>query len=300
LDEYEGVSATSDGTPIAIYRTASGDGIFMDNDGDEYGVDLANIGCIPMVAFDQDTAHRASELGHFVRFSRPFTCQWNDEGGFICFGDLVIKTDPLSHASSPFPLPASQMDSGVSGVEMYLMEGSDVQRLDTAAHIKLRTEPGMCIAELILRDEDDADGDSRLVMHEIAHYVSEYELYMYADLDDDDQRHLISILHLVFHSALPQFSEYFRGYYATPDNQIHERNLEEGLTRIDLNQLLDGIDWDKICDLCRRHCSIDVICRIFAAATGLNYATERNKYPVEKWDGHPAWPMVDRNYVASE
>lgn len=119
LDGTEGAHATKEGHPFAIYRTAYGDGIFEDSEGDEYGVDAANIGCIPLAAIDHE-----SDLGHLVRFFGPFACQWIEDGGFICFGDLAIKTDSLSAAVNPAPLSIHQLQALANGKE-WLTRSSD-------------------------------------------------------------------------------------------------------------------------------------------------------------------------------
>jgi hypothetical protein len=119
LDSLEGIHSSKDGHPFAIYWTTDGDGIFEDNEGDEYGVDVANIGCIPIAAIDHE-----SDLGHLVRFFEPFACQWIEDGGFICFGDLAIKTDSLSETASPAPLSIHQLQALANG-KRWLARNSD-------------------------------------------------------------------------------------------------------------------------------------------------------------------------------
>lgn len=387
LDSLEGTNSSKDGHPFAIYRTTDGDGIFEDNEGDEYGVDVANIGCIPIAAIDHE-----SDLGHLVRFFGPFACQWIEDGGFICFGDLAIKTDSLSETASPAPLSIHQLQALANG-KRWLARNSDealaslqpmadlgddvgsnhifqdiqakksnilakelspeeaVQQLlqehgieacvdafieiisvsadDThllaqdwaisrseeaqsrsdapnPTHMKLRPE-GLGLEDLILLDEEEADADSQLVMREIAYYISYIDsectcpLFLYEKYDEEERECQIHMLHSVFHSNLAEFKEFFRGYYATPDNQHHERNLEEGLTNTELYHFLESLDWEKIYELCRRHCGTEIVASHFKALTGFDYATERAKYPVEKWDGTPMW-ATDENgrYIASE
>lgn len=144
LCKLEGVHRTQEGQSFAIYCTAHVDGILDDNDGDDYGSDAANIGCIPFDAIDQ-----VSDLGHLVRFHSPFVCRWIEEGGFICFGDLTIKTDSLSNAEYPYPDTTSFLkeSSGVNGFE----NASDEPTCANAAHIKL--DP-YGLLDLILRNED--------------------------------------------------------------------------------------------------------------------------------------------------
>lgn len=157
----------------------------------------------------------------------------------------------------------------------------------------------MKLSELILLNEDDLDEDSRLVMWEIANYVYD-ELEEYGESDEEDRAHLIWMLHLIFHSGLSEFTEYFRGYYATPDNQLHQLNIDEGNTSKELYEFLDDIDWPLIYEACRRESDIESISKIFRNETGFEYSEERARYPVKQWDGSPRWKMVDGKYIASE
>lgn len=389
FDGIEGAHVTKEGHPFAIYRTVYGDGIFEDVEGDEYGVDAANIGCIPLAAVDHE-----SDFGHLVRFFGPFACQWIEDGGFICFGDLAIKTDSLSETVHPAPLRIRQLQALANGKE-WLTRNSDgvlgslppmaglgdnmeskhifqgiqckkasvlakelsaedaVQQIvqehgieacadafveiiskfadadgsttldqematsrlgeahtasddPNATYMKLRPE-GLGLEDLILLDEDEADADTQLVMREIAGYISYVgpgytcPLCLYGEYDDDERQFQILMLHRVFHSSLAEFKEYFRGYYSTPDNQHHEHNLEQSLTSKELYRFLEGLDWEKILELCRRHCNSEVVASHFKGLTGFDYASEREKYPIEKWDAIPRWPMNENGrYIPSE
>lgn len=157
----------------------------------------------------------------------------------------------------------------------------------------------MKLSELILLNEDDLDEDSRLVMWEIANYVYD-ELEGYSESNEEDRAHLIWMFHLIFHSSLAEFTEYFRGYYATPDNQLHQQNIEAGNTSKELYQFLDGLDWSMIYEACRRESDIESISKIFKNETGFEYSVERARYPVKQWDGSPRWTMLDGKYIASE
>lgn len=130
IDELEGVNLTKDGYPFAVYHTMYGDGVFDDSDGDAYAVDVANIGCIPIDAIEE-----LSDLGHIVRFHIPFVCCWIAEGGFICFGDLAIKTDPLSDAEFPGALEQQQISSGRYSFEFE--SESDVSPCFRRTYIKI-------------------------------------------------------------------------------------------------------------------------------------------------------------------
>jgi hypothetical protein len=273
LARLEGVHATKDGHPLAIYDTG-GDGYFDDNDGDDYGSDSSNIGCIPIHAID-----KVSDLGHFVRFHSPFTCRWIEEGGFICLGDLAIKTDSLSEAEYPnLTYPLHEQSDGTN-----FENAAEKTTCNTSAHIKLDPYDLMdlILRDLILRDEAEVDSDTQLVMHEIADLLAcGANLHGYADSDDEEKESRILMFNLIFHSGLDDFTDYVRGYYGAPDKKIHATNQEEARTKTELYALLEKLDWPKILELCRRHSDVDSIARFFKVWTGCDYAEERAKYPV--------------------
>lgn len=157
----------------------------------------------------------------------------------------------------------------------------------------------MELSELILASQFNLDEESMLVMNEIAGYVYD-ELEEYADSSSEERAHLIWMLHLLFHSSFPEFVEYFRGYYATPDNNFHQMNIESGLTSVELYEFLEKVDWLGIYEACRSGADIETVANLFISRTGFDYLEERQRYPVEKWDGSPRWRMVDGRYVASE
>jgi hypothetical protein len=166
-------------------------------------------------------------------------------------------------------------------------------------HMKLRPE-GLGLEDLILLDKEEADADSQLIMREIACYISYIDdectlpLFLYEKYDEKERNMQIYMLHNVFHSNLAEFKEFFRGYYAIPDHQHHDTNPEKGLTNTELYHFLESLDWEKIYELCRRHCGTEVVASYFKALTDFDYATERAKYPVKKWDGTPIW-YTDEN-----
>lgn len=294
LHSLEGVHTTKEGHSFAIYATEQGDGIFEDNDGDDYGSDAANLGCIPIDAID-----KVSDLGHLVRFHSPFVCRWIEEGGFICFGDLAIKTDSLSDAEYPDATTLLQEQSDETNFE----QAAEQPTCTASAHIKIDPYDllDLILRDLILRDEAEADSDTQLVMHEIADLlVCGSDLLCYAGSTEEDKKHQIWVFHLVFHSGLEEFTEYFRGYYGTPDNKTHALNLEAGRTKAELHAFLEKLDWPIILELCRRHADLNSIARVFKVWTGFDYAAERKRYPVKAWDGTPRWPMEDGKYLPSE
>jgi hypothetical protein len=297
LYKLEGVHRTQEGESFAIYVTEQGDGIFEDNDGDDYGSDAGNLGCIPIDAIDQ-----VADLGHLVRFHSPFVCRWIEEGGFICFGDLAIKTDSLSEAEYPDATILLQEQSDETNFE----HAAEQPTCTASAHIKIDPYDLMdlILRDLILRDEAEADSDAQLVMHEIADLLAcGGRLFGYADYDDELKESLIRIFNLMFHSGLDEFTDFFRGYlvfHSGLEDKIHDRNLEEARTKTELYAFLEKLDWSRIFELCRRHCDVDSVARLFQAWTGFAYAAERERYPVEAWDGTPRWPMENGKYLPSE
>jgi len=273
LDSVQGVYLTSQGKQLAIFQTTYGDGVYDDNEGDEYGIDTGRIGCIPIDLMDFE-----SDLGHYILFKDAFECRWIEEGGFACFGDLSIKTDILGDDDLPAACDIP------------------LQR-----HIKLSL--GTELADLILSCQSELGTDSQLVMHEIAYFIENDELgdlANYADLESEERQVLFDMFHIVFHSKLPEFTDYFRGYYASPDNQIHVENMENGLTKTELYELLENLNWPQLLELCRRYSDLDTIAILFKLKTGLDYYSERSKNQVKEWDGAPCWEIVDGKYVGSE
>ena len=296
LSKLEGVHRNQEGQSFAIYYTAHGDGIFDDNDGDDYGSDAANIGCIPIDAIDQ-----VSDLGHLVRFHSPFVCRWIEKGGFICFGDLAIKTDSLSDAEYPDATNLLQKQSDGTN-----FENAAEQPTCTAPHIKLDPYDllDLILRDLILRAEAEADSDTQLAMHEIADLLAYGgNLFGYADYDGELKKSRIWIFNLVFHSCLDEFTDFFRNYLVFNsglEDKIYDRNLEEGRNKTELYAFLEKLDWPIIFELCRRHSDVDSVARLFQAWTGFDYAAERERYPVKAWDGKPRWPMENGKYLPNE
>ncbi len=272
LYSLEGV-ATNEGKKLAIFPTAHGDGIYCDQDGDEYGVDTGRIGCIPIESIDQE-----SDMGLIVLFKEDFNCRWIAEGGFACFGDLAIRTDTLNQEI--LSCPTCQLP-----------------------RCYLKLEQGTELAQLILSCQDEVDSDTRLVMREIAHFI-EYDelgdLSNYSTLDCEERKSLFDMYDVVLHSQLDEFKDYFSGYYATPDNAIHDENVESGLTETELYDLLDRLDWLKIFELSRRYCDHGAAAALFKLRTGFDYYSEKEKYPSTRWDGTPCWNIVDGRYVRSD
>lgn len=85
-----------DGTPFASYNTMWGDGLYEDENGNEYGVDAGLIGCVPVDAIAEEE-RKNLDLGNIFEFTQPFhTSGTNRKArkGVITFGDVRIDTDP--------------------------------------------------------------------------------------------------------------------------------------------------------------------------------------------------------------
>jgi hypothetical protein len=157
------------------------------------------------------------------------------------------------------------------------------------------------IEDLLLRDLEQVTNDCNgVMMTVIANYVSEEEIADYAEADDEDKAFILEQLHRVVHSSPEEFQDYFRGYYGTPDNSFHAVFVEEGTLIMSQDEFFAQLDWNEILTLCRRHCNSGIIAARFSALTGEDYSREREKFPVQPWDGQPQWAMENGQYVASE
>ena len=157
--------------------------------------------------------------------------------------------------------------------------------------------------ELMLADRDEADWNEQLVMMVIADYIQDgpdEELSDYDELDEEDRAHIIWQFNIWLHSGIEEFTEYFKGYYSTPDNGFHDEYIDDGSTGLELYEFLDTLDWSRIYNICRRYYDEQTISTRFFDVTGYDYIEERAKYPVEAWDGTPRWKTVNGLYVASE
>jgi hypothetical protein len=67
----DGVHTLPDGRRIAKFSTLHGDGIYDDDQGNEYGVDSGSLGCILAADIRDSSAH--TELGVFVTAADAFT-----------------------------------------------------------------------------------------------------------------------------------------------------------------------------------------------------------------------------------
>lgn len=157
------------------------------------------------------------------------------------------------------------------------------------------------LEELMLRDVNQASNDCNSIMiRVIASYLPDEEIAEYADADDEDKQSILDQLDLLLHCPLGQFQDYFRGYYGTPDNNFHGELTEEGVLTMKQDEFFAQLNWQEILTLCRRHCDPEVIASRFRTLTGADYSSERERFPVQSWDGKPQWEMIDGQYVASE
>ncbi|WP_032526633.1 tetratricopeptide repeat protein [Prochlorococcus marinus] len=115
---------SKNGMPFAFFETALGDGVFEDQKSNQYLVDSGQIACIPM----EKVPEELDELGHIFHITNPFVCQYIDNGGFICFGEIVIKTDINNECSFPEPLKIEEL--GALNYGKYLYE-NDCGKADT-------------------------------------------------------------------------------------------------------------------------------------------------------------------------
>ena len=82
VTEFEGV-------PMYTGNTKYGDGYYLDNYGNGYGVDAGLIGAVPMELCKQ-SKKEMDRLGRVVVFKKDFRARSQD--GIFYFGDIVIDT----------------------------------------------------------------------------------------------------------------------------------------------------------------------------------------------------------------
>ncbi len=83
----EGI-VTHQGITFAYFGTAYGDGRYLDQFGNEYGVDAGMIGCIPV---DSVIDKEGLGLGTVHEFKGSFIAEYDN--GIIWFGNVEIPTD---------------------------------------------------------------------------------------------------------------------------------------------------------------------------------------------------------------
>jgi hypothetical protein len=91
------------GALCAVSPTATGDGVYADQDGHRYGVDSGMLACLPLAMLDAVALvtlpmHDKSEgqvcCGRLVTFALPSPCSPCDAAGVIRFGHIAIQTGP--------------------------------------------------------------------------------------------------------------------------------------------------------------------------------------------------------------
>jgi hypothetical protein len=86
----EGAFTMADGTQFITFGTAYGDGLYYDQEGNEYPVDAGLIGCVLADKVDHDAR---LELGKVHTFVNDV---WADSDGKVLnFGHIQIDTDPI-------------------------------------------------------------------------------------------------------------------------------------------------------------------------------------------------------------
>ena len=183
------------------------------------------------------------------------------------------------------------------------IEANIAQPCNLQVHLDYDYKEHLSFIELMLADRDEAEWNEQLVMMVIADYIQDgpdEELSDYSELDEEERAHILWQFNVWIHSGIEEFTDYFKGYYSTPDNGFHDEYIEDGCTSLELYEFLDTLDWSRIYDICRRYCDASAISRRFLDVTGFDYAEERAKYPVETWDHTPRWKTVDGLYVASD
>ena len=84
----DGEVVFENGVKVAQFGTAYGDGCYVDQIGNEYGVDAGLIGCIRVEDINDPTSN--AEGGNIIEFTSDFECY--SENGVIHFGHIHINT----------------------------------------------------------------------------------------------------------------------------------------------------------------------------------------------------------------
>lgn len=91
-NSQSGILKTRKGVTFANFSTWCGDGLYYDNNGNEYCVDGGCIGAYPL---ERDQLEELDTvLGNVVVFDRNFTVQYDEESGVIRFDNIFIDTHP--------------------------------------------------------------------------------------------------------------------------------------------------------------------------------------------------------------
>jgi len=87
MARHYGEHTLADGTRLAVFGTAYGDGCYIDQNGKTYSVDAGIIGCMKLKDVDEAPSER---LGNVYMFRKPFDTSAKD--GVLTFGRIVIDT----------------------------------------------------------------------------------------------------------------------------------------------------------------------------------------------------------------
>jgi hypothetical protein len=88
-ERLDGKHQFKDGTEFVAFGTAYGDGAYLDNKGNEYGVDAGLIGAVKVDAIIDQGENNVS-FGHIHTFDAPWEAYADD--GVLHFGKIVIDT----------------------------------------------------------------------------------------------------------------------------------------------------------------------------------------------------------------
>lgn len=259
-----------------------------------------NIGQTPEEAEDLITDY-GDYRGEFVFYTGAEHSSFIKSGiGALWFGSSALVESSEESREEKLSKISSRI-GGILAVEGIEVEPSRSGRL--IVRLDYSYKDCLSFIELILIDRDEADWNEQLVMIVIADYVQDgpdEELGDYDELDEEDRAHIIWQFHVWLHSGVEEFTDYFRGYYSTPDNGFHDEYIEDGSTSLELYEFLGTLDWPRIYSICRRYLDERAISMRFFDVTGYDYIEERSKYPIEAWDGTPRWKTLDGLYVGSD
>ena len=98
--EHAYITDPKTGMQFAMSSTYHGDGIYLDAEGYEYGVDSGTLGCLPVAMISKRmlatlAKQRGCCSGRRVTFTEPVPFVPCNAKGLICFGPVVIETNPV-------------------------------------------------------------------------------------------------------------------------------------------------------------------------------------------------------------
>jgi hypothetical protein len=87
----EGKFGLSDGREFVMFNTAYGDGVYNDQNLDDYPVDSGNIGAILLSDIRENPENQTQGCGQIHTFESDFTC--DTDAGTLRFGHVYIYTN---------------------------------------------------------------------------------------------------------------------------------------------------------------------------------------------------------------